>query len=1800
MKKSPRINWKKSVLLLTNQLVLICVLIMPSSIYANTTSTEQVQRFAYTFLKTSSNLMNSKIKKAPLDINAVQLQYVSDNKASVPVYVYQTMQQGFVVIAECSTGFQVVGYSDKATFDPQNIPTNLSRLLTLYENADPQKMVGFNSDNKATVIVEPLLDKAGVSLDQFHHENVGGSWSGCVATAMTQILCYYKYPSKGIGSHCYTHSKYGEQCADFGATTYNWTNPTDDDYKKLSFHVGVAMDMNYSVIGSSPLAQDWIYTLDKYFGCFTEVIPSDNEYILEALNLLKPIYASIPGIPDGHAIVIDGYDSNNYLHINFGWGGTANGYYLMNTNTTFNVGYTFGTNISVAAVVSNKPVYLNNTDSLALVSLKNNIGGINWDLSNYRNREGIATLNGNVIELGIYSANSAKNEGAIPDDIGNLSSLRRLSISGKLHGTFPQSISKLTKLNFLSIANYSGTLSDTLPQNIGNLTNLQYVSFFGCAKGAIPASIGKLAQLKSLDVISGNIDKALPNELCNLSSLQSLNLQENKIPGTLPPNIGNLKELLSLNLSDNLLSGALPTSLGTLNKIGILDFSKNNLNGVIPSDLEKCTSLTKLVLNNNNLEGAVPPIFGKLSKMSTLELSNNKLSALPENIGSLSNLTSLNLNNNLLIALPDSLNELVNLEMLTANNNKISKLPTNMNKFSKLRSLDLSYNEITDFHEDLCFYPYLPVISLNNNKIKKLPLMIADLSAVQLQLQNNELSGSIPPQLLRTQISYYKFENNYFTYNDLPKGSDFVNKIGYQKPIQISKNIFKGNFGDTIAIDIRKVCTTLNKNDKFLWCEHPQIKKQYQTQIEVEQGPVLHIVLNDRNLSRKFYCQITNDSSALYINPDIWYKLPCLPALFTDTVSLGVMTDEEYLNDKYHDNYIVASKNILSKVLSDKSVTLISPFKIRGLKVWETSADGKTWHELSGTMIQNDLKANIVSVKPEELKISPITPAFYRCALHEENCMIRYSDTLKINPYGKVICDTTLNVTNKTVTVQRDSIEVTIPQGITSGDFRLTIVKLDNPPQKPDSALYLGSVYDVNVSFGNTFYLPITIRFKNIDKKKFNINTIDNCNAVYYDDMQQKWVKYENAHINIKDTTLSFGTYHLTKLAWFELAHTTYTHIFTTKNVNVIYKYGNEYLESTWYYEYHKKVNKGDTLAWNFKNTDPDKNGTPYMIQDIANYTEQIIQKFKTLGIETPDLRFNVYVSVINAGAAGKVDAGTYLAGRGYLYIDPYMITIDKELDKNRETMRMALAHEYMHFTQDYYMTVLINNYFWAEATAPLADRLVWNEIEQVHPEPETLLSEAFFTKVNEKSIFDILCQSWYMDSNIPIISKIFADAKNINLASLFLHYIRSYSEPTKLDVGALLKETPYIETWLNYLNSFLTNHLHSTVGDEFADYIQYLFRGENKNFTLINQNKGHPLSYVIKNMEAGGEFAKNINYNFTNFIPQKDKITLDIPYLATKMFMLNNMSGDKATVVHYKRLTDLDKNERTYYGKYNKETKQMDIVEITDSMEYTFFLEARTDKSLNDYLNSGFLLFVNTRIPSLIEFSNNYSAQFELTATSIPNFTSLNYADVTQDAIHNYSDGSKNMFFIQGRADYNVTGATFTVDNFVTSTEMIEDSIVQIKSSFTENFKLPNGAGLPATIRKSNKNQTIEYDIITGKLKLEQNCVENNIWGEYYHDSSKITHPEYTYEMNEIEQLLQLKNVKEFTSKNATPSLNNEVYFTTQNTQETIAAVDKIQQRIRTKSYSEDGKLTSDKTVDYLNTTFTANNKMNVIFNVK
>ena len=188
--------------------VFVCVTGSFNQLDAQIKSAEIAGRFALNYF--NSAIRKGAMQKAPVSSAEIQLKYQSEDKAQIPVYVYQNDQQGFVIFGQSTHGFQVLGYSDKADFNPNDIPDGLQQLLKLYENANPDSIIGIQSAKETTTVVAPLLDQAGVSLNQFHHENVGGSWSGCMATAMTQIMCYYKYPDKGIGSHCYTNAAYGE------------------------------------------------------------------------------------------------------------------------------------------------------------------------------------------------------------------------------------------------------------------------------------------------------------------------------------------------------------------------------------------------------------------------------------------------------------------------------------------------------------------------------------------------------------------------------------------------------------------------------------------------------------------------------------------------------------------------------------------------------------------------------------------------------------------------------------------------------------------------------------------------------------------------------------------------------------------------------------------------------------------------------------------------------------------------------------------------------------------------------------------------------------------------------------------------------------------------------------------------------------------------------------------------------------------------------------------------------------------------------------------------------------------------------------------------------------------------------------------------------------------------------------------------------------------------------------------------------------------------------------------------------
>ena len=177
----------------------------------------------------------------------------------------------------------------------------------------------------------------------------GHAVTGCVATAMAQIMHYWGYPENGTGSYSYTPSGYPEQYVDFGSTTYNWSNMPNrlyasstseqiDAVATLSWHCGVAVKMSYGPNASGAFS-GWVrFALTDYFGYSNEL---SYEYranypdaiwkakLKDCLNLGRPIYYSGSGASSGHAFVCDGYDASEMFHFNWGWSGMSNGYFAI-------------------------------------------------------------------------------------------------------------------------------------------------------------------------------------------------------------------------------------------------------------------------------------------------------------------------------------------------------------------------------------------------------------------------------------------------------------------------------------------------------------------------------------------------------------------------------------------------------------------------------------------------------------------------------------------------------------------------------------------------------------------------------------------------------------------------------------------------------------------------------------------------------------------------------------------------------------------------------------------------------------------------------------------------------------------------------------------------------------------------------------------------------------------------------------------------------------------------------------------------------------------------------------------------------------------------------------------------------------------------------------------------------------------------------------------------------------------------------------------------------------------------------
>jgi hypothetical protein len=248
-----------------------------------------------------------------------------------------------------------------------NVPADENSTAMWQRLLTPDASQLLNS-NKAIMDVAPMLTSnwdqifpynAMVPIDASCSSFNGHVTTGCVATAMAQIMYYWRWPNTGVGSHCDSYTNYGTLCADFGATTYDWNGmnnqPTNEcnPIALLMYHAGISVNMHYNDDGqcsSGAATSDLAYALKTYFryastASYVKKLNYStsgwNTLLQDDLNAGKPInYAGRePGNGGGHSWVCDGYQATNYYHFNWGWSGSSNGYYyLTNLNPG---GYTF-------------------------------------------------------------------------------------------------------------------------------------------------------------------------------------------------------------------------------------------------------------------------------------------------------------------------------------------------------------------------------------------------------------------------------------------------------------------------------------------------------------------------------------------------------------------------------------------------------------------------------------------------------------------------------------------------------------------------------------------------------------------------------------------------------------------------------------------------------------------------------------------------------------------------------------------------------------------------------------------------------------------------------------------------------------------------------------------------------------------------------------------------------------------------------------------------------------------------------------------------------------------------------------------------------------------------------------------------------------------------------------------------------------------------------------------------------------------------------------------------------------------
>lgn len=289
---------------------------------------------------------------------------------TTPFYVFNSQgENGYVIVSGDDRTQAILGYTDAGSYDPAKLPDNVRYWLDYYAyeisrldetvTATPQGAKPAGAPRRARFArLDPLLscqwNQDGPYWNDCPVLDNRHCYTGCVCTAAAQVMYYHKWPqgaTTNIPSSTFSYNNVTYQLPELPSTTFDWNNMlgkySGNNYNgtqaaavaKLMRYVGQAAKSGYGLDGTGAGFTEVVNSLRNYFGydincrqLYRVHYPSDEaweEMIYNELTTNGPVAYAGATSTGAHAFVCDGYDGNGKFHINWGWGGYCDGYYVL-------------------------------------------------------------------------------------------------------------------------------------------------------------------------------------------------------------------------------------------------------------------------------------------------------------------------------------------------------------------------------------------------------------------------------------------------------------------------------------------------------------------------------------------------------------------------------------------------------------------------------------------------------------------------------------------------------------------------------------------------------------------------------------------------------------------------------------------------------------------------------------------------------------------------------------------------------------------------------------------------------------------------------------------------------------------------------------------------------------------------------------------------------------------------------------------------------------------------------------------------------------------------------------------------------------------------------------------------------------------------------------------------------------------------------------------------------------------------------------------------------------------------------